>query len=379
MKKVLFDLYNAQPDGESKYHGGGEYIKTVFKCLACDFSKKCELIVFYDDEKFMDDWVIRIINKKNIKQYNVKELSEIKGILASEKIDILYSGLPYRYKKEWIPSGVNFKGTIHGLRQIELPTDKYAKYYLTGKKRIKEIVKYIMKKEFITKKYKDFKNLIAILDEVYVTSNHTRYAIKYWYPESLNKKVKIFYPPSKEFEYSKKESSIFEFPYLLMISANRWEKNSYRMILAIENLLSKGFLKNYKIVIIGNLSKKVMKAIHHKNNYIFKNYVEVEELEDLYKYCEVFLYVSLNEGFGYPPLEAMKYGKTCVVSGVCSIPEVCGDAAYIVNPYDINEISGRILNAVDNPVQTNIVLQRFNYINKRQVYDLGELCRSIID
>ena len=58
MKKVLFDLLSAQPIGTSKYHGGGEYIKRVFKCLVDEFSENLEITVFYDKDKFLDEWEI---------------------------------------------------------------------------------------------------------------------------------------------------------------------------------------------------------------------------------------------------------------------------------------------------------------------------------
>lgn len=378
MKTVLFDLFSAQPAEGSKFHGGGEYIKAVFKYLAENCTEKCNLIVFYNKDAFIDEWIKEIISQKNIKNYDIKSLRSVQQIFLNEKVDVLYSGIPYYFKREWIPDDVSFKGTIHGLRQLELPTDKYAPLYHSGKKKVKEIIKILIINYVRHVKYMDFKRIISMLDEIITVSNHSLYALKFFFPDISHKSISMYYTPSKEFKFSDATVAVEDFPYILMIGGNRWEKNCYRMILAIEKLFSQGYINEYKIVVIGKLSKKIKHAIHHPDRFILKDYVEMDELERLYKFCDVFFYCSLNEGFGMPPLEAMKYGKTCIVSGVCSLPEVCGDAAYIVNPYDINEISSRLLNAVDVKKDELYVRNRFEHINNMQKNDLEMLCNDII-
>ena len=56
-----------------------------------------------------------------------------------------------------------------------------------------------------------------------------------------------------------------------------------------------------------------------------------------------FVYPSLNEGFGYPPLHAMSVGVPVIASSATSIPEVCGDAACYFNPTSIDDLSSRLL------------------------------------
>ena len=80
-----------------------------------------------------------------------------------------------------------------------------------------------------------------------------------------------------------------------------------------------------------------------------------------------------------PPLEAMRYGKTCIVSGVCSLPEVCGDAVYYCNPYDIEEIQNRILMASEKKIDTDKVLKHFRTIVGKQNQDLYGLCEYILN
>ena len=209
-------------------------------------------------------------------------------------------------------------------------------------------------------------------------SNHTMYSIRQFYPKYKDKMITVFYTPQKSAELSKATSSIISCKYILIMGGDRWIKNCYREVLAIEQLFKNGFLKEYKVVVTGGLSKSIQGKITDISKYIIKSYVETEELETLYKFCDIFLYASLNEGFGMPPLEAMKYGKTCVVSGVCSLPEICGDSVYYVNPYDVDEIAGRILHACAKKIDSTKVLKQFQKIYDRQCVDLDGLCEFII-
>lgn len=67
-------------------------------------------------------------------------------------------------------------------------------------------------------------------------------------------------------------------------------------------------------------------------------FVPDEDLACLYRHAEIFCYVSLHEGFGIPVLEAMQCGTAVLTSSVSSMPEVGGDAARYVNPYNVEEI-----------------------------------------
>jgi len=80
----------------------------------------------------------------------------------------------------------------------------------------------------------------------------------------------------------------------------------------------------------------------------FIGYVPDEDLPVAYSGAIAALYVSLYEGFGLPVLEAMACGTPVVTSNVTSLPEVAGDAAIIVNPYDIESIACGIQRVVED-------------------------------
>jgi glycosyltransferase involved in cell wall biosynthesis len=80
----------------------------------------------------------------------------------------------------------------------------------------------------------------------------------------------------------------------------------------------------------------------------FTGYVPDEYLPALYSGALAFVYVSLYEGFGLPPLEAMACGTPVITSNVTSLPEVVGNAALLVNPYNTEDISSGIYEIVRN-------------------------------
>jgi glycosyltransferase involved in cell wall biosynthesis len=91
---------------------------------------------------------------------------------------------------------------------------------------------------------------------------------------------------------------------------------------------------------------------------LFLNYVPADELPALYSGAELFVFPSLYEGFGLPPLEAMACGCPVLVSNIASLSEVCGDAAYYVDPYDVKNIAEGIYRvATDRELKENLAFR----------------------
>jgi glycosyltransferase involved in cell wall biosynthesis len=83
--------------------------------------------------------------------------------------------------------------------------------------------------------------------------------------------------------------------------------------------------------------------LHQLHKYVrFLGYLPEETLAVMYRLAGVFVFPSLYEGFGLPPLEAMASGTPVVTSNVSSLPEVAGDAAVLVDPYDAHAIADGI-------------------------------------
>lgn len=372
-------MLGAQPSlTGSKFHGGGEYSKTVFKALTERIGEN-KLIAFYNRSLYLDDWLIKLIKEKNITVYDVNDYNEIKNIFQKETIDVYFSGIPYAKTNGIIPSYVRKIGTFHGLRSLELPTDGFEFRYRKGIGIIKSIGKQHFIKKLKNRAWEDYKSSMAEYDEIICVSNHTKYSIlNYYYHQ--NKKPTVFYTPAKYVEdIDRDEKPMVEGKYILLLGMNRWEKNGCRALKALEEIFEKKMLNEYRVVTVGQIPKLVETLMKHKEKYLKFGYIEPRELENLYYHCDFFLYPSLNEGFGMPPLEAMRYGKTCIVSGICSLPEVCGDAVYYCNPYDIDEIQNRILMASEKKIEKSTVVEHYQKIVTKQTKDLYGLCQYILE
>jgi len=124
-------------------------------------------------------------------------------------------------------------------------------------------------------------------------------------------------------------------------------KNLERLIEAFDRVRKRG-LDHLKLVIIGDEISKytsLRRAVHQHqlHKYVrFLGYLPEETLAVMYRLAGVFVFPSLYEGFGLPPLEAMASGTPVVTSNVSSLPEVAGDAAVLVDPYDPDSIAGGI-------------------------------------
>src|SRR5205823_1715657 len=121
-------------------------------------------------------------------------------------------------------------------------------------------------------------------------------------------------------------------------------KNLVRLIEAFAQL-RQGEFEELKLLIIGDEISKLpalRRAVHsHKlhKHVRFLGFLPDETLAILYRLAAVFVFPSLYEGFGLPPLEAMASGTPVVTSNVSSLPEVVGDAAVLVDPYSVDAIA----------------------------------------
>ena len=121
-------------------------------------------------------------------------------------------------------------------------------------------------------------------------------------------------------------------------------KNLERLIEAFYLVRKRG-LDHLKLVLIGDEISKytaLRRAVHQYqlHKYVrFLGYVPEETLAVMYRLAGVFVFPSLYEGFGLPPLEAMASGTPVVTSNLSSLPEVAGDAAVLVDPYDPRAIA----------------------------------------
>jgi glycosyltransferase involved in cell wall biosynthesis len=143
-------------------------------------------------------------------------------------------------------------------------------------------------------------------------------------------------------------------PFVLYTGNIKPHKNLERLIEAF-NTLRRGGLDQVKLLIIGDEISKyatLRRAVHryklHKHVRFF-GFVSDKTLASLYRLASVFVFPSLYEGFGLPPLEAMAAGTPVITSNVSSLPEVVGDAAILIDPYDPDSIADAMRRVLTDP------------------------------
>lgn len=384
MKRILFDLTATQPIGSIKFHGGGKYGISVFKKLA--EIAPTAIAAYYNDNLYLDEEIIITLKQKSIQTYKSTEIDILKA--AKLEGNIIYTPIYGKNIAEMSPE-TTVLTTIHGLRALELPTDKYEKYYLDKGpfiKTIKDILAYFP----IIRNYKYNRDLKREREKFksknlhFVTvSEHSKYSILNFMPFLTEKDIKVFYSPSTinpNLNLTNYKNELGK--YYLIVSGKRWLKNGIRAIIAFDQLFSEHPSLKGNVVITG-LKKATDLAIHitNKDRFIFKEYVDEITLKGLYHYAYALVYPSLNEGFGYPPLEAMHEGCPVIASAVASIPEVCADSVIYVNPYLISEIKIRILQLEDEKIRNNYSekgRKRQLWIEQKQNEDLIGLCQYIL-
>jgi glycosyltransferase involved in cell wall biosynthesis len=149
------------------------------------------------------------------------------------------------------------------------------------------------------------------------------------------------------------------YPFLLYAGSIQPHKNVVRIIEAFSALKTElekeRQLADLKLIIIGDdlsshpdLRRTVIRS-GVQNDVRFLGFVPIEVLRIFYDVAKVFVFPSLYEGFGLPPLEAMAHGTPVVTSNTSSLPEVAGNAAVLVNPENIFEIRRGLQKALLDP------------------------------
>lgn len=186
------------------------------------------------------------------------------------------------------------------------------------------------------------------------------------------------YPESEQRVESLLERYQIRQPYILYAGRIRPHKNLPRLIEAFavvrNELRDHPKYKDLRLVIIGDeISRhpEVRRAVVQTRNQQvvrFLGFVPFDTLKTFYSSAAVFVFPSLYEGFGLPPLEAMATGTPVVTSNVSSLPEVVADAAMIVNPENVFDLARGIREVLLDPeLRTRLIVagaeqaRRFNW------------------
>lgn len=176
-------------------------------------------------------------------------------------------------------------------------------------------------------------------------------------------------------------------PYLLYVGTIEPRKNLARLLRAFA-LLKEKYRIPHQLVLAGGRGWRdeeifqTVKEINCKEDVLFTGYVSAGEKNALYQKADVFMFPSLYEGFGIPPLEAMSSGCPVVCANAASLPEAAGEAAELVDPLEEESIAEGIWRVLSDAAYARSLeekgyLQAKKYTWEASAKRLTEICREI--
>jgi len=205
--------------------------------------------------------------------------------------------------------------------------------------------------------------VVKISDKIITVSKFERNRIADFFkiPESDNRLVAIYNGVTEHFRKIDDQSELDRVKQLYNLPDNFFfflgntdpKKNTPGVLKAFSDYLKKTKEDMYLVMLDYEQSAldKILSDIGDtelKSKIILTGYVVNTDLPAIYNMCRIFLYPSLRESFGIPMLEAMRCGVPVITSNTSSMPEVSGDAAYIVDPYKPEEITDAIIDLLGN-------------------------------
>jgi glycosyltransferase involved in cell wall biosynthesis len=184
------------------------------------------------------------------------------------------------------------------------------------------------------------------------------------------------------------------YPFLLYAGRISPQKNVVRIIEAFSalktELQKEQAFPDLKLIIIGDdlsgnpdLRRTVVRS-GVQNDVRFLGFVPIEVLRTFYDQAKIFVFPSLYEGFGLPPLEAMAHGTPVVASNVSSLPEVVGNAAVLVHPENVFEIMRALQRVLlDQPLREKMKERSYRQVTKfsweKSVRRILDAYREVVD
>jgi glycosyltransferase involved in cell wall biosynthesis len=168
-------------------------------------------------------------------------------------------------------------------------------------------------------------------------------------------------------------------PYLLYVGSRAGYKN---FGLLLEAFSRSGLAPGYRLLVVGGGPWSAEEQARVASLGLSGSLTLIPKAEDAvlaraYRDASLFIYPSLYEGFGFPPLEAMSLGCPVLVNRTSSLPEVCGDAAFYFEASDADELSGVLMSTLENA--EGLASKRRLGEQQVRLYDWDRSARSTLE
>ncbi len=264
-------------------------------------------------------------------KYSIQELCSVPRFLKEVKADLYHSPhytLPFR---KVCPTVVTIHDIIHLLFPSFLPSKKALLY------------SHVM-----------MRNAVHNSDKIIAVSECSKRDILRQYPKLASNKVDVIYNGVENVGKPRKRACYSKTGYILYVGSLKPHKNLSTIIKALGILRNRGIKK--RLLIVGEGPENYPELIEEiKKNHIEENikwlrYKTDRELTEIYRNAALFVFPSIYEGFGLPPLEAMSYGIPVLASSSSSLPEVVGKAGVLVDPLSPEDWAEGILRILSDPM-----------------------------
>jgi len=376
--KYYINLFFAQSLG-IKYNGGLDYAYNLLYQLQKS-KEDFTFVVFSLDVEDIDE----ICRDKRLKLIKISSSKEISALLNKEKEFTFFEPMPYNIENFIrLHNHGKFYIVIHGLRDIELPNTierlKYGNFY-------KELIKFLFIKKFKERLIQKYNKLVALDNVSVITASFYSKSSIEFYLDNSKDVVKIYPPAQKELLSSLKkdnnilkEINIKEKKYILMTGSERWSKNTKYVTKAISKLFME---KDYQINILVLGSNPNSVEVYNGFKVIYFDYLDDTNFEVVMKNAFLFVYPSLNEGFGYPPLYAMKLGIPVVASSISSTAEVLSSGSLYFCPLEKDDIILKVDTLISNSEYREQLVEdgykRYKKVEELQREDFKKLLNLLI-
>ncbi|TVQ97062.1 MAG: glycosyltransferase [Spirochaetaceae bacterium] len=398
---LLFDLFTTQETALTRVHGGGVYGQAFFAELcAANFWKQngIRLSVVTRAGAALPDSVQQAVQAHADEVVAVDSHAGILKAAAEKSPDVLYTPVPYwlaHHRDQCAGLSVPIKGTVHGIRTVGGTDDPLSlQYQRNPLKRLYQRLIRVPKRAFARRKRDDSEAVLrALTGGMLTVSLHSKYQIIAEFPFVTPEQVSVVYSIDQPLTSAQPDplpdsvvQPLANRPYFLLLNANRPVKNALRVIVALERYRPPA-LEAYAFVCVGFSSaqrdyiRRAYPLAHRQIVHV--PYCERSVLDSLFAHAYALVFPSKNEGFGYPPLEAMRVGTPAVCSAATAIPETCADAVLYFQPTSNAEIINRLLQIVsESELRANLIrrgterYQRYASLRAEQVKRFGAFLLS---